>query len=303
MKTRDVEAAKAKVEAAQVLLEAQLAALKTGDDWKRALETMAVRGEQSIGRFSFRNQMLLRAQLPAITHAATFKTWKGIGRQVKKGSKALTVLRPRIIKKFIPAENAERPVVIGYFSLPMFALEQTDGAPLTLASQPERIDTPEGFTHTVAQLRELAVTVKGVSGIEVRARRAGDSRSAEGWFNTRDKRIVVITGETSEAQQCATLFHELAHAILHGEADHHLYAVQEVEAESTAFVVAHAMGLDTSRFTLPYVTGWATSADKDEKPTQQVARAGERIRGAANTILDALLPAEPELVDEQLEAA
>ena len=79
--------------------------------------------------------------------------------------------------------------------------------------------------------------------------------------------------------------------------------MNEVEAESTAFVVAHTMGLDTSRYTLPYVTSWATSADKDEKPTVLVARAGENIRRAANTILDALLPpVEPSAV-EQREAA
>ena len=301
MHTKDSSAAKAKVEAAQAALEAQLAALQTGEDWKRTLEAMAVRGELGISRFSFRNFILLQAQCPGLTHAATFKTWQRHGRQVKKGAKALTVLRPHIVKKQNKADGSEKKVLVGFAGLPVFALEQTEGAPVTLASQPEPIDTPEGFTHTVEQLQQLACTMKDVAGIELRARQPGDSRGAEGWFNPLTKRIVVITGETSQAQQCATLFHELAHAILHGETGHHRYAVNEVEAESTAFVVAHTMGLDTSRYTLPYVTSWATSADKDEKPTVLVARAGENIRRAANTILDALLP--PETSEVELEAA
>jgi hypothetical protein len=78
---------------------------------------------------------------------------------------------------------------------------------------------------------------------------------------------------------------------------HHDRAVKEVEAESTAFVVCSALGLDTSRFSLPYVAHWATrepgTSEADEKkPESVVAATGERIRKASAVLLEALLPAE-----------
>jgi Zn-dependent peptidase ImmA (M78 family) len=51
----------------------------------------------------------------------------------------------------------------------------------------------------------------------VRARRDGDSTGAYGWFNRATKSIVVLT-DALPHQQFATLVHELAHAILHGDA-------------------------------------------------------------------------------------
>lgn len=93
----------------------------------------------------------------------------------------------------------------------------------------------------------------------------------------------MVLTDAPPQQRFATLVLELAHAILHGEVNHHERPRKEVEAESSAFVVCHALGLDTSTFSLPYVASWA-NGDVDE-----VASAGENVRRAALTILDALV--------------
>ncbi len=59
---------------------------------------------------------------------------------------------------------------------------------------------------------------------------------------------------------------------------------KEVEAESTAFVVCHALGLDTASFALPYVATWANG------DVEELAAAGENVRRASLVILDALQP-------------
>jgi hypothetical protein len=62
---------------------------------------------------------------------------------------------------------------------------------------------------------------------------------------------------------------------------------REVEAESTAFVICHALGLDTSKASFPYVAVWA-SRERDEDPLKLIATSGQRITKAATRILDAL---------------
>lgn len=144
------------------------------------------------------------------------------------------------------------------------------------------VSSPDSFAHSVDRLRDVALQhCPHVASIELRPRTPDDESGTYGWFERRTHRIVVLT-DTSPQQQFATLVHELAHAILHGEDEHHSRSMKEVEAESTSFVVCHALGLDTSSFALPYVASWA------EGDLDAVAGAGENIRRASMMILDAL---------------
>ena len=295
-----LEAVKAKVARAQEQLEQQLAALQTGDDWRKALEAMAVLGPTSISRFSFGNVVLLMAQRGPVGHAATYKTWQRLGRNVKKGEHGAMILRPRIVRRKGEDANGkpeEKKKLAGFSYLTVFSLDQTDGPELPKMLPPSDISTPAGFPHTVEALTRLVRHVEGVNGITLRPRETGDHRTAEGWFHKPSKQIVVITGEKSEAQTLSTLLHEVAHAVLHGD-EHHATPTAEVEAESTAYVVSHALGLDTAAYSLPYVATWANRSD-EKNPTKAVARVGERIRKAANIILEALCPALADDVDEE----
>ena len=87
-----------------------------------------------------------------------------------------------------------------------------------------------------------------------------------------------------------TLTHELAHVMLHGpnnpDTSGHR-GVGEVEAESVALMLGAAHGMDTAGYTIPYVTGWASTV-KDSSPVEVVQAAGERVRKAATEILDQL---------------
>src|SRR3546814_9065805 len=73
-----------------------------------------------------------------------------------------------------------------------------------------------------------------------------------------------------EAAQVKTLAHELGHLMLHSpearagddtaprDAGLHR-GIAEVEAESVALMIGAAHGLDTSAYTIPYVSSWASS--------------------------------------------
>lgn len=83
---------------------------------------------------------------------------------------------------------------------------------------------------------------------------------------------------------------ELGHVLLHGpdnpDAARHL-GIAEVEAESVALMVGAAHGLDTSTYTVPYVTTWASSVE-GKTPVEVVMETATRVRKAAVAILDRL---------------
>jgi antirestriction protein ArdC len=68
--------------------------------------------------------------LNGYSDARGFQQWKEVGRNVKKGEKAFQILGP-ITKTWWNEETGEeKSIVIGYRSLPVFGLEQTEGRPL-----------------------------------------------------------------------------------------------------------------------------------------------------------------------------
>lgn len=103
-------------------------------------------------------------------------------------------------------------------------------------------------------------------------------------------RSVAVRGDIDPAARAKTLAHELAHVDLHGpdhpEASFHR-GLSEVEAESVALMIGAAHGLDTSDYTVPYVSAWATSID-GKTPVEVVQATGERVRSAALAILSQL---------------
>ena len=71
-------------------LEAGVEAIQTSEDFKRYLRTAA-----TFHQYSPNNVLLILAQKPEATRVAGYKTWQSLGRQVKKGEKAIYIFAPR----------------------------------------------------------------------------------------------------------------------------------------------------------------------------------------------------------------
>jgi hypothetical protein len=266
-----------KVAAAKEALERGLAALQSGDDWRRMLEAAATLGKFSPGRYSFSNQILLLAQGADMRGVGTFKAWLDAGRPVKKGAKSHSILAPVPFKRTATRQNestgADETVQVNglaFRTLAVFDYSQTEGEELTAPELP-RIDAPEVFERSVEILREIALGLEG-SPVSAITFVENSDRGADGWFNRTTREIVVVTGGRPRADVFTTLVHEIAHSILHGAEDHHARPVREVEAESVAFIVSHALGLDTSKASFPYVAGWAQNGG--DPASKIVARVG-----------------------------
>ena len=95
------------------------------------------------------------------------------------------------------------------------------------------------------------------------------------WFGPRLKE--------QHSQQFSTLAHELAHELLH-RSDRRATTsrrVRETEAEATAFVVCHAIGLETGSAASDYIQLWKEDA-------QVLTESLAYIRQAASQVLAAL---------------
>ena len=111
----------AKLAAAHGTLAAQVAALQSGEDWKRFLDLQA-----SLHSYSPNNVMLITAQhakafaegsvgVAEPGYVAGFTTWKALGRTVDKGQHGYMVLAPcRSSRRFAVGDDGQpRPLAKG----------------------------------------------------------------------------------------------------------------------------------------------------------------------------------------------
>ena len=90
--------------------------------------------------------------------ARGFRQWQEVGRHVKKGSKAFTILAPRFIKKDTECEEETKTILVGFLAVPVFRVEDTEGEPLDY----QKIELPELPLMEVAQ--EWGISLKAVPG-------------------------------------------------------------------------------------------------------------------------------------------
>jgi len=269
-------------------IQAGVAAIRTSDDWQNWLKVSAL-----FWRYSFYNQMLIWCQRPDATHVAGFRKWKELGRTVKKGEKALWILAP--MKKVVATdkENGEKVYGIrGFRGVSVFDKSQTEGKAL-----PESNFSITAQGEAPAQLI-LLTRVAEHFGFSVEVT---DTGGANGYVNT-SKEIKLRQGNGTLAQ-AKTLIHEIAHGILgHPGNGAITREMKELQAETTAYVVSQALGLETEKESFNYLTAW--SAD-DKDFAARLQEAANVAMGAAKKILEAIeaLEGQAQGEDEIQEAA
>src|ERR1017187_2316017 len=77
-----------------------------------------------------------------------------------------------------------------------------------------------------------------------------------------------------------TLFHEIAHVLLHGGGDNTERSLREVEAECVAMICCESLGLPGVEFSRGYVQHWLCVDSIPEKSAQRIFQAADRIMKA-----------------------
>ena len=202
-------------------------------------------------------------------------------RQVGRGEKAITILAP-CTRRELDEDGDQHQRIVGFRGASVFDISQTDGDELPEA--PCHRLTGDAPREAWAKLEAFAVSLGYiVEWAELPDGRNGDCNAA--------LRAIRVSADLTDmpAQSAKTLAHEIAHALLHGDAlrEDHLWdrPRAELEAESVALVGLDALGFDSQDYTLGYVTTWAGGGDE---AIAAVRESGQRISGAARHILDAL---------------
>jgi hypothetical protein len=221
--------------------------------------------------------MLILLQNPYATRVAGYNAWKALDHQVMAKESALRILAPMTYKRDDAPEGENAREIRGFKLVPVFDISQTEGPDLPdIVSKLEGL-APEGV---FAKLTEFA---QGI-GFHVERPQSLDS-GANGDTSHLEGRIRVVSSN-SEAQQAKTLAHEIGHALLHDpgvEATKDLErGLKELEAESTAYVICTALGMDTSDYSFGYVAGWAGGAPE---AIQGIKASTGRIQKAATAVL------------------
>lgn len=254
-----------KLQAALTLLHEGVATLTSSEGWQEALKL-----QRHFHHYSFQNTLLIYFQRPDARLVAGFHTWRKLGRWVKKGEHGITILAPLLRK----TEDDEEELY-GFRTAHVFDVEQTEGEPLPESAKPQVLtaDSPPLLT---TKLEALAKDL-GLS-LEEKA-----NYPAFGSHKRLAKRITLRAG-LPPLQRFKTLTHELAHALLHGGEEQPSREIGELEAESTAFLVCHQLGLDTSSYSFAYLAHWGGGN------SQELLKAGQRACTCAERILKSFIP-------------
>jgi len=185
-------------------------------------------------------------QKPNASYVAGFRTWNQLGRFVKKGEKGILILAPIARRNMENEKDLEKASIsiAGFRAAYVFDVSQTDGKELP------QIGSVQGDP---LEYRERLRSFAGKQGISVEY----SSEIAPARGTSSGGRIALLPGQ-SEAEEFSTLAHELAHELLH-RGDRRATTsrrIRETEAEATAFVVCHAIGLETGSAACDYIQLW-----------------------------------------------
>ena len=212
-----------------------------------------------------------------------YQGWqKNFNRQVVKGSKGITILAPSPYKRKVMQDvvdpvtnkpvigadgknkqeeveikvNAFRPVTI-------FDACQTEGDPLPQLGVDELKISVDNYDDFIAVLMDIAPVPVEFSNIE---------GGAKGYFSPSEQKIVIHEG-MPEAQTIKTFVHEICHSLVDDKDHVRIEGLnlenrskqdKEVTAESCAFIVLNAMGIDCSDYSMGYIAGYSSGKDLKE---------------------------------------
>ena len=228
-------------------------AVKQSAEFKAYLDAAA-----KFWRYSFHNQVLIHVQCPEASRVAGFRTWNTLGRKVKAGSRAIKILAPSLKKVESQPGNKDEPgemsvsgnktpdptvddcreafVVKGFVPVNVFDVSQTHGKDLSKIDVELEGDSCRPFLDKL-----LAFCEK--QGIAVETRALG----VNGLMGFSQGGKIVLDAGQSVNSQVNTLAHEIAHELLHqGPEAKNKFSKEEreLQAESVAYVVCRAVGLE-----------------------------------------------------------
>ncbi|WP_168404535.1 ArdC-like ssDNA-binding domain-containing protein [Arthrobacter silvisoli] len=260
-------------------------AVESPSHWQVLLDASATLWRYSGGNVALLMMQMAQRGTEEPTLVAGFREWERHGRAVLKGEHALWVIAPRTARMqefMLPdgtrqrtrvggklpqgaVDNGKKTVITGWRGQAVFDVSQTQGTPLLV---------PKNQSGPGAAGSVLFESLEGVArehGFEVRVDHAQYGLTSG--YTDFAKHLVQVGAWLNPEERTAVLAHELGHVLLHGpddavgrlygsSADHR--GLAEVEAESVAYTVLRAHGIDRGPQSASYLAGWADAVIETE---------------------------------------
>ena len=257
--------------------ETQLEEMSDSESFKKYLNTLA-----KFPNYSVNNVLLIQAQNPQATLVSGYKDWqKKFNRHVNKGAKALYITAP-IIKTLNEEEKkkyntTEDKAIVAYRYVPVFDIANTTGEPVLTAHDfiTNEYTTEQTDIFCTSKLNKVAEHIEKEYGISISFKPL--DKDIGGYYRPKDHTIA-LNSLNSKTEQLKTLFHEFAHSQLHNtkalkELDEPLTrAHKEAQAESVAYLSMQTMGIDTSGYSVGYISTWAQDKDLMKQSLQEIKK-------------------------------
>jgi antirestriction protein ArdC len=238
--------------------------------------------------YSPTNVLLIYTQCEQASVINGFKGWLAHGRAVRKGEKAIKIFAPVTIKNRDEGTDADGYKLVGFRVAAVFDISQTDPLPgATNVLEPEGLPELLNGDDTQRILDRVQHLIEQQGFTFTRA----DCRPANGTTNY-TTRTVTVRPDVSELQALKTGIHELAHVLLHEPTllpEGSCRGRIEVEAETVASLVCALNNIDSSTYSIPYVTHWASTLVTDNQTlVEAVLSVAQRVTTTATRIHDQL---------------
>lgn len=260
-------------------------AVESPSHWQVLLDASATLWRYSGGNVALLMMQMAQRGTEEPTLVAGYREWERHGRAVLKGEHALWVIAPRTARmqefklpdgtrQRIPVgekpprgavDDGKKTVITGWRGQAVFDVSQTQGTPLLVPRDGTRASVD------ASQLFGSLAEVAHRHGFEVHVDSAQYGLTS-GYTDFAKHRVQVGAWLSAE-ERTAVLAHELGHVLLHGpddavgrlygsSADHR--GLAEVEAESVAYTVLRAHGIDRGPQSASYLAGWADAVIETE---------------------------------------
>ena len=232
--------------------------------------------------YSFGNVLLIAMQKPGATRVAGMYSWNQLGRRVRRGEKGIMIFAPMVSKrrkKESEEQNEEQAEakttdrntdgrLVGFRPVYVWDVSQTEGAELP------KLDEVQG--NPAEQLPRLIEFVKSQN---IKFEYSENIAPARGLSYGG---LIRLLPNMTPAEEFSTLVHELAHEMIHKAERRTVITktVKETEAESVAFVVSQAIGLETGSASADYIQLYHGNAALLQESLEVVQRTAAVILGA-----------------------
>lgn len=249
------------------------------DQYKKYLDTIS-----KFHNYSRRNIDLIHQQKPDATLIAGAKKWnESFERYINKGEKGFTIYAPSEYKvkdlngDFVLDKDGKVKTNIRFIPVKVFDVSQTNGKELSLNSV-ELENNVENYVDIYKALKEIA----DKDNIKIVFVDKELMSTAYGSY-TPAKNTIELRKGMGQGDTLSTLIHELAHAKYQSKIiTTEEYALNELHAESIAYVTSKYLGLDTSKQSFGYLNSYM----KDRKDFTDLDRVIDKIHNDTKDLIN-----------------